>query len=36
MGYNPLRKYRGTRAVDISILVGLTAIVLSLVYWATR
>jgi hypothetical protein len=36
MGYNPLRKYRGTRVVDISILVGMTALVLALVYWATR
>jgi hypothetical protein len=36
MGYNPLRKYRGTRAVDISILVGMTAVILALVYWAVR
>jgi hypothetical protein len=36
VGYNPLRKYRGTRAVDISILVGMSSIILALVIWATR
>lgn len=36
MGYNPLRKYRGGKTADISILVAVTAIVLLLVWWAIR
>jgi hypothetical protein len=35
MGYNPLRKYRGSRAMDIGILLVITALVVSLVIWAT-
>jgi len=34
MGYNPLRKYRGTRVADISILVVTVAGLLALVWWA--
>lgn len=36
MGYNPLRKYRGTRMADITILVVTFAVVALLVLWATR
>lgn len=35
MGYNPLRRYRGGKAVDITMLVLFTALVIGLVIWAT-
>ncbi len=36
MGYNPLRKYRGAKAADISILIVTIAVVALLIIWATR
>lgn len=36
MGYNPLRKYRGTRVLDISILAGTMVLIAGLVVWAAR
>lgn len=35
MGYNPLRRYRGTKVVDITLLLAVTGIVVALVIWAT-
>ena len=31
MGYNPLRRYRGTKVLDISLLVGTAALILALI-----
>lgn len=36
MGYNPLRKYRGSKAVEVGILVAFTTLIAALVVWATR
>ena len=36
MGYNPLRKYRGGKLLDVTILVVVTLLIVSLVYWASR
>jgi hypothetical protein len=36
MGYNPLRRYRGSKIADVSILVGMTALLIALVVWAMR
>jgi hypothetical protein len=36
MGYNPLRKYRGTKVLDITLLVTTAAVILALVLWASR
>jgi len=36
MGYNPLRKYRGTKVLDISLLLGTMAVIAALVLWAMR
>jgi len=36
MGYNPLRKYRGAKAADITILVATILVIALLVFWATR
>ena len=36
MGYNPLRKYRGAKGADITILVATFVVVALLVFWATR
>ena len=36
MGYNPLRKYRGGKNADITILLVVTSVVLLLVWWAVR
>lgn len=36
MGYNPLRKYRGTKAVDITIMFATMVVIVLLVVWATR
>lgn len=36
MGYNPLRRYRGSKVVDISLMLGTFAIVVLLVVWAMR
>lgn len=36
MGYNPLRRYRGGRVVDLAILVAIPVILLVLAFWATR
>jgi hypothetical protein len=36
MGYNPLRRYRGTKVLDISLLVGATLLIAALVFWASR
>ena len=36
MGYNPLRKYRGTKALDITLLVSTAVLILALVIWASR
>ena len=34
MGYNPLRRYRGTKVLDIGLLLGATAVFIALVVWA--
>jgi len=36
MGYNPLRKYRGTKVLDITMLVLTAAALVALVIWAAR
>jgi hypothetical protein len=36
MGYNPLRRYRGTKVLDITLLVSTAAVILVLVLWASR
>ena len=36
MGYNPLRRYRGTKVLDITLLITATALILALVVWASR
>jgi hypothetical protein len=36
MGYNPLRRYRGTKVLDITLLVSTAAVILILVIWASR
>jgi hypothetical protein len=36
MGYNPLRKYRGAKKVDIAIFFATFVVVALLVFWATR
>jgi hypothetical protein len=36
MGYNPLRKYRGAKKADITILVVTFVVVALLIVWATR
>ena len=36
MGYNPLRKYRGTKVLDITLLVSTAALILALAIWASR
>jgi hypothetical protein len=36
MGYNPLRKYRGTKVLDITLLVSTAVVILALVLWASR
>ena len=36
MGYNPLRRYRGTKVLDITMLVLTAAALLALVVWAAR
>jgi len=36
MGYNPLRKYRGAKRADITILVATIVVIALLVVWATR
>jgi hypothetical protein len=36
MGYSPLRRYRGDKIVDLSILIGTMVLLAALVVWATR
>jgi hypothetical protein len=36
MGYNPLRRYRGTKVLDITLLVSTAVVILVLVLWASR
>ena len=36
MGYNPLRKYRGTKVLDITLLLSTAAVIIVLVIWASR
>jgi hypothetical protein len=36
VGYNPLRKYRGAKAADITILIVTMVVIALLVIWATR
>lgn len=36
MGYNPLRKYRGSKATEIVLLVTFSVVIAALVLWATR
>jgi len=36
MGYNPLRRYRGTKVLDITLLVSTAAVIVLLVLWASR
>lgn len=36
MGYNPLRRYRGGKVVDLTILIAIPLILFALAYWAMR
>jgi hypothetical protein len=36
MGYNPLRRYRGTKVLDITLLLSTAAVIIALVIWASR
>jgi hypothetical protein len=36
VGYNPLRRYRGSKVLDITLLVTATALIGALVVWASR
>lgn len=36
MGFNPLRRYRGGKTLDIVILIAIPATLLLLAFWATR
>ncbi len=36
MGYNPLRRYRGAKAADLTILIVTMIVVALLIFWATR
>lgn len=36
MGYNPLRRYRGSKVVDISLMGATFVIVVLLVVWAMK
>jgi hypothetical protein len=36
MGYNPLRKYRGAKKTDLTILIATIVVVALLVTWASR
>jgi hypothetical protein len=36
VGYNPLRRYRGSKVVDLTIMLSTFALVVALVVWATR
>lgn len=36
MGYNPLRRYRGGKVVDIAILVAIPVILAALALWAMK
>ena len=36
MGYNPLRRYRGGKALDLAILVAIPLILAALAFWAMR
>jgi hypothetical protein len=36
MGYNPLRRYRGTKVLDITLLLSTAAVIVALVVWASR
>ena len=36
MGYNPLRRYRGTKMLDLTLLVTTALVILALVLWASR
>lgn len=36
MGYNPLRRYRGTKVLDLTLLLATAFVILALVVWASR
>lgn len=36
MGYNPLRRYRGGKVVDVAILIAIPVILAVLAWWAMR
>jgi hypothetical protein len=36
VGFNALRRYRGSKVVDISILIGGIAVLAGLIVWAMR
>jgi hypothetical protein len=36
VGFNPLRRYRGSKAADIAILVSMMAVLAALIIWASR
>lgn len=36
MGYNPLRKYRGSKLTEIVLLITFSVVIATLVLWATR
>jgi hypothetical protein len=36
VGYNPLRRYRGGKAVDLTIMVSSLLVIVALLIWAIR
>lgn len=36
MGYNPLRRYRGAKAADLTILIATIVVIALLIFWASR
>lgn len=36
MGFNALRRYRGTKVWDIGILVSMSVVIIALIVWAVR
>lgn len=36
MGYNPLRRYRGGKAMDVGLFFGVIGVLAVLVFWATK
>jgi len=36
VGYNPLRKYRGGKATEVTMLIVFTTVIVALIVWAIR